>query len=288
MSENIFTGLFKREARNLKGFALDTEDHTLYYETASNSDVVEKTFVIAHGACASGRYMNLVALEILERIPNVKVVVLDLPFHGHSIASVGVKGKTISDYKQFVLEFVNALDEKGELIGTKHWVGWSMGGSLGLLLNIEEGLFDELTLVNSAPYWKSVEGLLSTGAFENTSSNKQVFEGVVMGALVDENKDLVDVIAKAYSDITATGAVIKNDFESITPVNYDLRDKLSSVTAKTLIFSGTKDDVAEVHLQELMNEKIPQNKLVMVEDNHCTVLRLKSVAELVGNIRDFF
>lgn len=283
---NKFTGLFEREAQNLKGFSLETEDHTLYYETATNSDKVEKTFLIAHGACASGAYMNLVAFQILEKVDNAKVIILDLPFHGHSIASVDVKGLNVHDYKTYVKEFIDELQEKGEIIGITNWVGWSMGGSLGLLLNIEDGLFDELTLVNSAPYWKSIEGLLTL--FQDTTANKQIFEGVVMGSLVEENPELVEVVKEAYSEITATGITMKNDFEALTPENFDLREELHKVTAKTLIFSGTQDEVAEVHLQHLMGEKIPNSNLVLVEDNHCTVLRTASSEALAKEIAEFF
>ena len=288
MGEVKHEALFTREAGQLKGFAIETEDHTIYYETAANSDDVEKTFILAHGAFASGRYMNLVAHEILEQIPNSKVLVLDLPYHGYSTASIPVEGVTVHGYKEAVADALTQLDEVGELVGTKHWIGWSMGGSIGLLLSIEDNAFEELTVLNSSPVWETVDAFVSAGVFSDTSTAKAISKNILFADLEGEEQVILDAIEANFDDMTAVGNVIKNDFESITTVNYDVRDKLSEVKAKTLIFSGVNDGVALEPLQHEMAEKIPNNTLVLVDDNHTTVLKPNRAKVIAKHIKDVF
>ena len=281
---SVQTSILSREALGLKGKSLETKDHTLYYEVATNSDKLDRTFILCHGAVASGRYMNVIAEQLLKRSRNCKVIVIDLPFHGHSIASVDVKGLNINDYKKYTKEFVDGLQKSGELVGTVHWVGWSLGGSLGLLLNIQDGLFDELTLVNSAPYWESVDGLISSGMFDDLKVVPEVSRGIMLADLDGYDDDFVQQVIDTFDEVIAPPETAKNDFEAIQTKHFDVREELYKVTAKTLIFSGTLDVVADVTLQHLMHQKIQGSNLVLLEDTHAAVLKKEYAHDVVSAI----
>lgn len=288
MDKIEFKDVFVKESGNLKGKTLNITDHKLYYETAQNDAEVSKTFVIAHGAGASGRYMNLVAHEILNKIPHSKVVVLDLPFHGNSTSTISIQGLEINAYAKYTHEFVGALEEAGELVNEVHWIGWSMGGSLGLLLNLNHGLFDGLTLVNSAPYWETVAGLISLEPFQQPDTCSVALKTTMAMELQNADAELVQTLMSVFDDISATGEVIKNDLEGLVPEHFDVRSDLNKVSVKTLIFSGTLDELAALELQKEMNNKIKHSKLVLLEETHSTVLKANCVAELVQNIKEYF
>lgn len=277
--------VFNKESGKLKGNFVNTENHSIYYEEASNSSETKQTIIVSHGACATGRYMNLIALALLDSIPNTKVIVLDLPFHGESTTSLSLEGVTVHDYTAYTEEFLHKLKGNGVLEGAVTWLGWSMGGSIGLLLTKEDTLLDNLVLVNSSSCWESVEGLVTL--FTDNSSNKEVFKHIVLESLQGESQELISKISTSYDEITSSGEVIQADFNAILPKHYDLRETLQGVETPTLIFSGTSDNVAELGYQHHLADNIPNSEIVLVEDNHCTVLHPDKVVTLVSAVKNF-
>lgn len=249
------------------------------------AEVVERTFILLHGAHGSGRFMNPVALKILDEIPNSKVVILDLPFHGYTISSVDEDKANVNYYAEAVAEALPILKEKGELEGVLHWVGWSMGGSIGLLLDLKGVGLDELTLLNSSPVWESIGNLVPTLPVDDKVALGAIFKHIFLeGVAHNSEQGLLTAIEENYEDITASVTVGLKDFEGILPEQFNVVDDLQNIKAKTLVIGGKQDVVAEERFQYVMAEKIPNAHLLVTEDNHIQLVKPVEVDSIVKAI----
>lgn len=278
--------MFELELLNLEGKKLVVGEHSIYFEVEKNSEKVERTFVISHGACGTGRYMTMVAESILKEIPNSKVLILDLPYHGESTSTDNVEGKTVSDYAKTVKEFLELAKIDGEIEGTVHWIGWSMGGSIGLILDLEYGIIDELTMLNSSFVWNTVQPLVDV--LQNIEPDYDFFKQVLGSSLVGDvteefKKDFLD----KFETISAKVNVMVNDFRAIAPVNFDVTNKLKDIKAKTLIFSGFEDDLATVENQNILHENVDGSELKLIQDNHILLLKPTAVSEFINTLKNF-
>jgi len=282
--------LFKREVGNFKERAVDLKDHTIYFEVNSNSDTPERTFILTHGAGGSGRFMNPIAQELINTVPNIKVIILDLPFHGYSIASESLEDYNVNDYTRVVNELLEKLKDENEIVGIAHWIGWSMGGSIGLLSNLSGNGIEELTLLNSSPIWESVPAMIETvPLMSDKIAIVEVFKSICESQVtVNTDASLAEAFMENYYDMIPTGEVLVRDFAGVTPEHFDIVAKLPNITAKTLVISGTKDPVAEMKYQDVMKNNIPDAELLMLEDDHCMLVKPYAVEIIVKAIADRF
>lgn len=282
--------LFKRETRGFEGNAVDLKNHTIYYEAGSNSQVVERTFILAHGAGGSGRFMNPLAQELITTIPNSKIIILDLPFHGYSIPGESNTGFNVHNYTEVMNELLEEMKSNGLIEGIPHWIGWSLGGSIGILSNLTGGGVEELTLLNSSPVWYTIDGLLQAiPAMSDEVEVIEAFKAICEGQVSTKTEpELAKAFLENYYDITPIGKVMVQDFAGVAPKHYDVVDELTKVTAKTLIISGTEDPVAEVKYQEIMKQDIPNAELLLLEDDHCMLVKPYAVKVIVKAISDRF
>lgn len=65
------------------------------------------------------------------------------------------------------------------------------------------------------------------------------------------------------------------DFQAILPDIYGIRENLKAIKSKTLILGGNLDSIDLPEQQELMNRRIPNSNLIMLEDSHS--LHIKSI-----------
>lgn len=268
--------------------AVDLKEHTVFFQTQQNSDKVERTVVLCHGASGSASYMSITANEIIKTMPNTKVILLDLPFHRHSIPSENNQ-VNVHYYTLLVEEFLQSLKEAGELQGILQWLGWSMGGSIGLLLDLRKNVkIDELTLLCSSPVWNTIEGLLQIPVFTDKHLIVDTFKGIILNDVKDLDEGIVETIADLFNDIRPSGKVMVEDFKAILPDKYNVVDKLKNVTAKTFICAGLQDELALPELQKVMNENINNSKLLMLDDGHSLLLKPKFVQELVKELNEFY
>ena len=134
---NTYKDLFKKESSGFTGNFEKVKEHNIYYETASNSEIIERTFILSHGACGTGRFLKPVGFNLLKTIPNIRVIIIDLPLHGLSTTDIHleVSDITVHTYSEVIYELINLLKTKNVIEGTLNWIGWSMGGSVGILLD---------------------------------------------------------------------------------------------------------------------------------------------------------
>lgn len=286
MSIEDYSNSLTLESDGFKGQRYQTDDHTLYCEIAANSLKVERTFVLAHGVGATGRYMKFIANEILSTIPDSKVVILDLAFHGESTSTCSIQDMTIEDYTDYAADFIDHLDD--EIIGNLNWVGWSLGGSIGLLLELRGDYIDELVLINSAPHWPGAMYMRGIPAMQEDATAVKGLLHLMDEDLYGLGSDIKLVIEDTFERITSRGHVIRADFSAIEAGNYNVRSELGDIVSKTLVIGGRHDILAPEKLQEEMARSIPTVRLKMLEFSHATVLHPKSVILIVDEIKDFF
>lgn len=236
--------------------------------------------------------MKPLAVKLAEKFPNDKIIILDLPFHGCSIDSATLETATVHTYTEVVKELIDILKEDGIIEGKLHWLGWSMSGSIGLLLELGGVAIDELTLLNSSPVWESIGDLITNvPAASNPDEMGVLFHNIYMSQLetgvTDEERAIIE---DTYLECTSGLKVMVQDFSAITPDKYNVVNQLENVKAKTLIIGGTTDLTAEERFQNVMLEKIPDAELIMTEDNHSQLLKpyaidiiAEGIAERFGN-----
>ena len=119
---------------------------------------------------------------------------------------------------------------------------------------------------------------------------KEVFYQVVASQLENNitDKERQDVLNYYNSLITSSSEIMSRDFAAILPAHYDIREQLKNIGAKTLIIGGTEDVVALPEQQEVMDNNIPNSKLVMYEDTHAQLVKPQQAERIVNEMQQFF
>lgn len=282
------------EAGILQSFQNKSEqvdNHKIHYEIREGSEHPERTFVLSHGAFGTRHFMKVFAAELAEQYPTSRIIIVDLPWHGESegpeeqLETIDVIG-----YTDIVRSFVEKLQEKSVIEGKFHWVGWSMGGSIGLLLDLKFAGIDELTLLNSSPVWETAEALIKNVAeMTDVAKAKQSFGFALASSLethVTESEK--EQILASYNAIASDSKIGSHDLQVIVPEYYDIRTRLPEIKAKSLIFGGTTDILSTIPNCELMHEKIPQSELKVYEDNHYMLVKPEIVKQMVADIKAYY
>lgn len=272
---------------SFKEETLQIGDNTISY-LVRKGDTAEKTYVLVHGATALKNTFNMFAAELAERQPNSTIISVDLPLHGKSTnTEVDVESITVQTYTDVMEEFLKLKTDDGTITGKLNYVGWSMGGSIGMLLELRGIKLDELTLLNSSPYWEFTDALLPMVNVENI---KEVFAS--LGA-EDFNQNITDVdkediLTNIENMVTERADVMIQDFIAISPKNYDIKSELKDIKAKTLILAGTKDTVSLIHYNELMSYEIKDSKLIIYDDSHTQLMKPIQIKKIVSEMENFF
>lgn len=269
---------------------IEVGNHTIAYEVGQSEKTPERTYILSHGASGTRNYMKVLAKEIVEKTAS-RVILIDLPYHGDSKGDLTKLSEiTVHDYADTAFDFIAKLRENNEILGKLAWIGWSMGGSIGLLLDLKGANIDELVMLNSSPVWESIQGLQeNVPAILDVNAIKEIFRQIEVADFKSNmTKEEYDEALGNYENLIAIPEVMVQDFNAILPSVFDVRDKLGEIKAKTLILGGTQDSVALVEQQELMNARIPDVKLVMFEDTHSMLVKPTIVKELVKELQARF
>lgn len=283
------------ERGNLKKFKdayTEVEGHSIHYKIYNDNKKTDKTYIISHGATATLETTKIYASALAEKQPNAKIILVNLPIHGKSTSETFmIEDISIDAYAEIMKAFIDKKRADKTIQGELNWSGWSMGGSIGLQLDLMGAGFEELTLINSGPYWAPIGGLAASMGFEKYSP--EITAAIMAGNYQTEfayglsDKDKVSLLAELdkFSSLSEVGAA---DFNAILPSVFDLRDQLSNVKAKTLILSGTNDALVELQYQELMDEKIVDSKFVLLEDGHAMLMKPVLAKQMVEEVDSFF
>lgn len=257
--DNKITKKFKAETTQVG-------EHTISYEIYKGKGKVDKTYILAHGASANGEIMKVLATEIIEKDSKSRVIIVDLPLHGKSTApSYNAEELNVHYYVDVMYDFLEAKTKDKTIQGKVNWAGWSMGGSIGLLLDLKGAKIDELTLLNSAPVWHEIAPMLP---MLDPALMGFIFPSTIEADLTINisDEDKAEIMGHMGALATTAPDVMAQDLKGIVPDIYDVTSDLDKIKAKTLIISSTKDTVSNVGVQQLMDEEIKKSKLIIYED----------------------
>lgn len=215
--------------------------------------------VVLHGWGSSAQIMRPVAEAFSDRY---RVYNLDLPGHGHSPQPPVPWG--VPEYAGLVWEFVQAHTDRPVTI-----IGHSNGGRIALYMATHpemKALIRRLVLISpsgitpkrSAKYYvkKSVANAL-----------KAPFQ-VLPERLRDIGLDWLrhSLVWKMLgsSDYRQLDGVMRETF--VRTVNFHLDDVVSRVEVPTLIFWGDRDEAVSRYQMTVLEEKIPDAGLVVLEN----------------------
>jgi pimeloyl-ACP methyl ester carboxylesterase len=207
----------------------------------------ETTVLLIHGA--GGSRLNWPAS--LRRLPWASVYTVDLPGHGRS----GDQGRDSID--EYATDLLALMDQ--ECIERAVLVGHSMGGAIAQ------------TMAATAP--RSVLGLalLGTGARLRVAQAildglQDDFEGTVdliTGWLWGESAD-ERLVAEGRQTMLAAGpAVMLGDFLACD--RFDLRERVASVSAPTLVLTGSEDRMTPPKLGQWLADNISGARFSLVQ-----------------------
>ena len=276
---------------SFKDYYVGIVEHTIHYEMRKGKANPDRTIILAHGATATGDTTKVTAKGLADAYPNARIIIVDLPYHGDSTGpKEKLKDVTIHTYVDVMSDFIEKLKEDGVIKGKLNWTGWSMGGSIGMLLDLKGVEIDELTLLTSSPVWHVIQAQLNSMPPEMTGEMFAPIHKQMLGENLKPNmseKDHASLMSE-YDVLHADPDVMLQDFHAIIPSVYDIQDRLGEIDAKTLIIGGIHDTVALPEYQTMMDERIKSSKLVMLDDNHEALMKPNSVQNIVAAFQGYF
>lgn len=240
----------------------------------------KKVVIIQHGAFVNNDSMKYLLKEFKNE--NYTTIITELPNH-RKIDTIEVD--SIYDMSNIMRELIrtlkltNKIDRDSEIT----YVGWSMGGSIGLDIackqeSKEEKLIDKLVLLDSSYTWGDFPQLPKEGFPE-------IFKGMFQASFNQKlSKEEIEGFMSNYYRMLAPSETAMNDITALR--EFDVEDKLKEIKIPVLIMSGENDGVATVEWQNEMHRQIENSRLYIVKDEgHC--LPLDNSKFVSDKIKDF-
>jgi len=213
----------------------------VHYIEGEICDKSRPTLLFIHGAgqsVATWRFQE----GLFKNHPNFNFIALDLPGRGRS----GGKGlKSVEEYKDFLLEFVDTLDLENIIL-----IGHSMGGGVAMLIAIERPeILKALVLVATSPKLTVAQQTLEKvrdnySEFCDISPTRAFAEESPEALKQEYKKGLIDTGSEVcYWDLIAC-----NEF--------NIMNEIEKISVPTLIISADKDIMTPAKNGEYLHQKI--------------------------------
>jgi pimeloyl-ACP methyl ester carboxylesterase len=229
----------------------------LHYFLHEGGSVSKAPLVLVHGAGGD----HLFWPAEMRRLPDNRVITLDLPGHGKS---KGPGRQSVQAYASDVAEFMGALG-----ISRAVFVGHSMGGAIAL------------TLALDYPDHVAGIGLISTGpslpipplVIENAANQSTLplaidfLQEMSLGSQASANlKGIV------FKRLTETRQIILLD-DLLACNRFNLDDRLEAIRTPVLVVCGTEDKLTPPRFSKILSRRIPGAALQTVDGaGHMLVL----------------
>ncbi len=221
------------------------DDINLSYESFGQGDVV----LMLHGWGQSGACFKYVAEQLSSKYC---VYTLDLPGFGDS--DEPSSAYDIYDYEYIVAKFIQELKLKDITL-----VGHSFGGRISIIYSAQTDNVHRLILTGAAGikpkrslrYYLSVYHYKFMKFLTKTPLYCQYHDALVAGSGSSDYKNASPILKQVLSKV----------------VNQDLTHLLTEIKAKTLLFWGEYDDATPLSDGYIMDELIPNSKLVISAGN---------------------
>lgn len=265
---------------------VEVESGGLYYETSGKG----RWLVLIHGAWATHQWWRW---QVPELSQNYQLLALDVRGHGQS---------TSLEKPYSVDGFVKDLETLLNKIGVDEvaLVGWSMGGIISMQYCLNnpskvKALVLIATRGHRNPKMKLKVWLQKIQSHLSLMMDFADYEGFVYEDQVQKEvmsmlspataKEVVDWV---MSDLTNNPR--RNFLQVVKSLwDWEAGEKLKTISVPTLIMVGKKDDRTPPHFSHLLHQKIPNSKLVLVENcGHYLVLERPDIvnAEILRFLKE--
>lgn len=244
---------------------IDLENGSIYYTDAGKDH--QHTILLIHGAGGS----RLDWPGEVRRLPNFRIITVDLPGHGKSTAP----GRdTIEGYTADIITLLDALNLK-QVVG----IGHSMGGGIGQMLALTyPDYVAGLVLVATGAKLRVSPELLDNIVDDPQAVARILRDWLWAGDMPDEPRDIaIERLLEVPPEI------VYGDYLACD--RFDVRDRLAAIKAPTLILSGTEDYITPYKFSTYLAEYIPNAELVTIAGagHMLPVERPQMVAESIQN-----
>lgn len=224
-------------------------NRSIYYRSYGRDvDPKRPPVLLVHGAGGD----HLVWPTQARHLAHTAVYALDLPGHG---ASPGPGCVTISAYSEILRDFVDALDLPWFLLA-----GHSLGGAIALDFALAYGYrLAALAILGGGARMRVAPSLLEGLLHNFDAATAQIVDYSYHTATDTTQKD---VYLRHLRE--ADPHVLYGDF--IACHNFDVVDRLSAVTAPTLIICGEQDRMTPPERSHYLHTHIAGSELVMVKN----------------------
>lgn len=243
---------------------LETSAGSVFFAEHNQNLTQYAPVILIHGAGSS----HLGWSKEMRRLPERRVITLDLPGHGRS---PGPGQDTVEGYARAVLGLLDALEMTGAVL-----VGHSMGGAISQWLALHQA--------------ERVTGLvlIGTGAFLNVNPE-------LLRLLQEDYLLATELITKWSWHKEIDPAIKARDLAALrqTPQHilygdylacsrFDVREQVRQISAPALIIGGTADKMTPLAINQFLVDNMPQSRWVQIEGGgHSMMLEQ---AEQVGAI----
>lgn len=245
-----------------------------------------RTLVFAHGYGCDQDMWRPVADQFAD---SYRVVLFDYVGFGASDLSAynSEKYSTLQGYADDVVAIGQALKLSGAV-----FIGHSVSAMIGAIAHITApGIFTNLVMVGPSPNY------LQDDDYDGGFSREQIDEMLdflesnhlgwsqTMAPAIIANADRPELGDKLTESFCATDPQVARDFARVTFLT-DCRDRLSEVTARTLILQSREDIIAPENVGEYVHAQIPNSEYVRLNaTGHCP--NLSAPHEVAAEIRKF-
>ncbi len=239
-----------------------------------------KTLVFIHGLSD-----NLLYWEFLANNLKHSHQVLRIDLRGHGKSELGNEEITIGTYASDL----NGLLEKLN-ISKVNLIGFSLGGAVALDFAIKyPKKVDSLVLMST--FFKADDNLIVTlNKFINALDvgfdefYDTILPMVLCPEVIEDNKNELESLKVIASQNANTEAYIK---AADACSNFDAEKHLQKIDIPTLILAGKYDDISTLDMQNDLNGKIKNSKLIVFENVKHNLLVGKNNEKILTILNDF-
>lgn len=240
---------------------ISIQGNSIHYIEGDNFDKSRPTLLFVHGA-GQRAYTWRFQEKVFKNHPKLNYIALDLPGRA---GSEGKGLKTVSEYKNFVLEFIDALNLDNLILA-----GHSMGGGIAMLMALENPeKVKALILIATSAKLSVAEQTL-----EKVRDNYQeFFELSPTRAFADESPEALKVVYR--EGLVDTGSEVC--YGDLMACNvFDIMNEVERIDLPTLIISAEKDIMTPAKYGEYLHQKIYGSEFHLIKGSGHFVMQEKA------------
>lgn len=240
------------------------------------------TLLFIHGATSNNDSLKILAAHLTD----YNCITIDLPCHGQSKGAIR---KSVSEFADFMEDFIATMQEKKFITHHITLLGCSMGGFISLELAIRKLPYLKRLVILSSGADASVYSDIIPQLSESTPENFDPKYFLRKSFSLDNSTEYIESIFK----VMEAQGLPSNDicyYDFSTVMNFNRYEELSSITIPTLAIIGDEDRIIPVLSTIHLKEQIPTCDLAIIPFSGHTVLLDEPVyiAKAVGTFLNLY